>query len=34
MILIPARSDIMIALVWILIEVFIWRICKWVKNKK
>ena len=34
MILIPARSDIMIALVWILIGVFIWRICKWGKNKK
>ncbi len=34
MISIPARSDIMIALVLILIGVFIWRICKWVKNKK
>jgi hypothetical protein len=34
MITIPARSDIMIALVWILIGVFIWRIYKWVKNKK
>lgn len=34
MIPIPARSDIMIALAWILIGVFIWRICKWVKNKK
>ena len=34
MITILARSDIMIALVWILIGVFIWRICKWVKNKK
>ena len=34
MIPIPTHSDIMIALVWILIGVFIWRICKWVKNKK
>ena len=34
MVPIPSRSDIMIALVWILIGVFIWRICKWVKNKK
>lgn len=34
MIPIPARSDIMIALIWILIGVLIWRICKWVKNKE
>ena len=34
MVPIPSRSDIMIALVWILIGVFIWRIWKWVKNKK
>ena len=31
---IPAHSDITIVLVWILIGVIIWRICKWFKNKK
>ncbi len=31
---IPAHSDITIALVLILIGVVIWRICKWIKNKK
>lgn len=31
---IPARSDITIALVWILIGVIIWRIYIWIKSKK
>ena len=32
MIPIPARSDITVILVWILIGVIIWRIIKWIRN--